>query len=108
MNLTHIDPRTLLSASRPELDPNSKKTRDLESLREYSREFEALFVNEMFKVMRKSIPEGGLFEKNMTTEIYQEMIDMEIARQASNGQGTGLGEAMFEQLKPILENKIER
>jgi len=102
MNLTPIDPRTMLSASRPNLDPARQKERSLEDLREYTREFEAIYINEMFKAMRKTIPDGGLVEKNMSTEIYVEAIDLELARSASAGRGTGLGEAMFQQLSHLV------
>ena len=108
MILTPIDPRTILSATKPQLDPDLKKTRDLESLRQSTREFEAIFVNEMFKAMRKTIPEGGLIEKDTSTEMYQEMIDMEIARSHSEGDGIGLGKAMFDQLKTLIEKRLEK
>lgn len=102
MNLK-IDPRMVMSqATQDSLD---RKDKDLKSLRESSREFETIFVMEMYKAMRKSIPEGGLFEKNNSTEIYQEMLDMETARAATKGKGLGLAEAMFNQLAPLIENK---
>ena len=108
MNLTPIDPRTLLSASRPNLDQAARKARDIESLRQSTREFEALYINEMFKAMRKTIPEGGLIEKDMSQDIYEEMMDMERARIASEGKGIGLGQAMFDQLRHLVENRIEK
>jgi flagellar protein FlgJ len=108
MQLTPIDPRTILSATRPDLGNAAKKARDMESLRQSTREFEALYINEMFKAMRKTIPDGGLIEKGMSEDIYQEMIDMEHARVASEGNGIGLGQAMFEQLRHLVENRIEK
>ncbi len=108
MILTPIDPRTILSASKPQLDPGNKKARDLKSLRQSTREFEALYINEMFKAMRKTIPDGGLIEKDMSHDIYQEMLDMERARGASEGKGIGLAHAMFEQLRYMIEDRIEK
>ena len=108
MFVTPIDPRTILSASKPQLDQSAKKTRDLESLRQSTQEFEALYINEMFKAMRKTIPESGLIEKGMSQAIYQEMLDMERARTASEGKGIGLGNAMFEQLRYMIEDRIEK
>ena len=98
----------MLSATRPDLDTDAQKRRDLDSLRQSTREFEAIFINEMFKSMRKTIPEGGLIEKEMTEEIFQEMMDMELARNASSGQGIGLGDARFERLRHLVENKLDR
>ncbi len=87
------------------IDSSNDKQRQLKALRESTREFEALYVNEMFKAMRKTIPEGGLFEKNMTTDIFQEMMDMELARETAKADGIGLGLAMYNQMKGVIENK---
>lgn len=98
-----IDPRMLIS---PQTQPTiDRKQRDLQSLRESSREFEALFVMEMFKAMRKSVPSGGIFEENISTEIYSEMLDMETAKAATRGPGLGIAEAMYNQMAPLIENK---
>lgn len=104
---THIDPRTVLSHSLSKIPAQNKKQQDLKALRESSREFEALFVMEMYKAMRKAVPEGGLFEKSMATDMYQEMLDMEMAKATASGPGIGIGEAMYRQLAPQIENKKE-
>ncbi|MCP4339572.1 MAG: hypothetical protein GY799_11950 [Desulfobulbaceae bacterium] len=98
-----IDPRTVTSqTTQPTGD---KKARDLESLRESSREFETLFVMEMYKAMRKTVPEGGLFEKNPSTEIFTEMLDMETAKATTQGKGLGIAEAMYNQMAELIEKK---
>lgn len=98
-----LDPRILISPNTQ--TPQNRKQRDLHSLKESSREFETMYVMEMMKAMRKSVPEGGLFEKSMTTEIFQEMIDMETAKSATRGPGLGLATAIYEQMAPLIENK---
>ncbi len=98
-----IDPRILTS---PITQPNiDRKSKDLHSLRESSRDFEAMFVMEMFKAMRKTVPDGGLFEKNQATEIYTEMLDTEIAKASTQGKGFGIGEAMYNQMAGLIKNK---
>lgn len=77
----------------------------MQSLRRSCREFEAIYINEMYKAMRKTIPESGLFEKDMASELYKEMLDMELAKQTASGKGMGVGEAMYEQLKEQLSAK---
>lgn len=62
-------------------------------------------VMEMLKAMRKSVPEGGLFEKNASTEIFQDMLDTETAKATSRGKGLGLGQAMYDQMAKLIENK---
>ncbi len=98
-----LDPRILISPNTQ--TSQNRKERDLDALKETSRQFETLYVMEMMKAMRKSVPEGGLFEKSMTTEIFQEMIDMETAKSATRGPGLGLATAIYEQMAPLIENK---
>lgn len=98
-----IDPRMVISPITQQ--PGDRKERDLESLRESSREFETLFVMEMMKSMRKAIPDGGLFEKSQATELFEEMMDMETAKTATSGRGLGIAEAMYRQMANLVENK---
>ena len=104
MNNT-IDPRTVLSHALSPGQPQDRKEKDLKALREASREFETILITEMYKAMRKAVPDGGLFEKNMATDLYQEMFDLEIAKQTASGPGIGIGEAMYRQMSEIIENK---
>ncbi len=98
-----IDPRSIVpKATLPTTD---RKQRDLNKLKETSQEFEAIFVMQMFKEMRKTVPNDGLFEKNMSTEMFQEMMDMETARAVSKGPGLGIAEAMYRQMESLIENK---
>lgn len=98
-----IDPRIHISPATQQTD--NRKARDLESLKESTQEFEALYVMEMYKAMRKAVPEGGLLEKSNAEAIYQDMLDMEMAKEASRGKGLGIAQAMYDQLAPLIENK---
>ena len=99
MNLK-IDPRsTMLQAPVSQNKSETKQAKELTSLRHSCREFEAIYVNEMYKSMRKTVPESGLFEKKgMAEEVYLEMLDMEMAKQTASGDGMGIGKAMYQQL----------
>jgi flagellar protein FlgJ len=98
-----IDPRITLGRTTP--PTANKKTKDLASLRESSREFEALLLMEMLKSMRKSVPDGGLFKQDTSTEIFRDMLDSETAKAASRGKGLGIGEAMYKQMANLIEKK---
>ncbi|EKD36191.1 MAG: hypothetical protein ACD_75C01607G0002 [uncultured bacterium] len=102
-----IDPRIRTShASSHATQPNvDKKAKDLKSLRESSREFETLLVMEMLKAMRKAVPEGGLFEKDMASETFTEMLDMETAKATTRGKGLGIAEMMYNQMAELIEKK---
>ncbi len=101
--LDSIDPRTVLSTSLEKLPQDIKKTKDLKTLREECRQFEAILVDQMLKSMRKTVPDSGLFPKNMATDMYQEMLDNEMAKQTAAGKGLGIGEQMYKQMAAVLE-----
>ena len=102
MNLK-IDPRILTSPiTQPTTD---KKARSLQSLKESSQEFETLFVMEMFKAMRKAVPDGGLFERSSSNEMFTEMLDMETAKATTSGKGLGIAEAMYNQMAELVDKK---
>ncbi len=98
MNLK-IDPRSTIAENSLNNKTDAVQTKELQTLRKSCREFEAIYVNEMYKSMRKTVPESGLFEKKGSAEeVYQEMLDMEMARQTASGDGMGIGKAMYQQL----------
>jgi flagellar protein FlgJ len=97
-----IDPRAQLS--HPVNSPLSgKKERQLASLRQSSQDFETLLVNEMYKSMRKSVPDGGLFKKDSATEMFQEMMDMETAKATTQASSLGIADAIYKQMADIVE-----
>lgn len=67
------------------------------------QEFEALFMSKMFKSMRETVGDGGLVEKNMGEEIFTEMMDTEIAKQSSEGEGLGLAAMLFDSMSKNLQ-----
>lgn len=101
-----VDPRTMMSNSTQQAATQQlKKAKDLESLKESCQEFEALYVMEMFKAMRKTVPDGGLLPKTQATEVWRDMLDMETARQTSKSGGLGIADAMYRQMAELIENK---
>jgi flagellar protein FlgJ len=95
MKTTNIPAATTTATTSADKAPN----RDLQSLRKSCREFEAIYIQEMYKAMRKTVPDSGLFEKDMASELYREMLDMEMAKTTAADKGTGIGEAMYQQMK---------
>jgi peptidoglycan hydrolase FlgJ len=62
------------------------------------KDFEAIILNQMLSAMRKTVPEGGLFEKSYGEKIYQSMSDEELSKNMAHNKGMGLGEMLFKQL----------
>ncbi len=81
---------------------DSKNLKKDEELREASREFEQLFVQQMLDSMRQSVPESELVEKSQGEKIFRSMLDQEYARIASKTDSFGLGEMIYQEYKPNL------
>jgi len=68
-------------------------------LKHATREFEAFFLNMMFREMRRSVGNEHSFMPQSNAErIFQEMLDEERSRSAANYGGIGLADMMFRQL----------
>jgi flagellar protein FlgJ len=97
---TNLDSNILLAqakASEPQALP-----KDREALKKTCQDFEAIFIQSMFKAMRKTVPESGLLAKDNSTRMYQDMIDQEIASKISQKQSIGLAEQMYRQMEKKL------
>ena len=69
-------------------------------------DFEAIFVEQLFKTMRASVPESGLADSGRAEEIYTSMLDQQIAREMALGQGSlGLAQQMRSRLAPEAVGK---
>ena len=82
----------------------SDKPEEVE-LKKACRDFESIFINFMLKSMRKTVTEGGLIKKGQGEKIYRDMMDMELSSQLSKGEGFGLSESLFRQLKRDMNKK---
>ncbi|MBT7859918.1 MAG: hypothetical protein HN712_06370 [Gemmatimonadetes bacterium] len=69
------------------------------ALREASRQFEAVFLNQMLKAMRETVGDGGLIEKGQGEEVFQGMLDEEWSKKLAGRHGSrGLSEILYRQL----------
>lgn len=96
-----LDATTLLAASQKAPD-TSRSQRDKKALKKTCQDFEAIFIQSLFKSMRKTVPDGGVFKKDNATEIYQDMFDQEITKNISRKQSLGLAEQLYRQMEKKL------
>jgi len=83
--------------SAPASRPGEKKI-DRGKLKKACSDFEALFVARMLKLMRETIPQNGLLGNGPGKEIYQSLMDQELAKKISQRGGVGLGEKLYRQV----------
>lgn len=78
----------------------SEETAEIEpKTRKAAQDFEAFFIGHLLKDMRKSLPEGGLFEQSSESRMMHDMLDESMADDlAHKGQGIGLAQVLMKQL----------
>ncbi len=76
------------------------RTDEKGALREVAKQFEGLFLREMVKSMRKAgdVFAEGNYLNSKQSEFYREMFDSQLSLTLTQKQGTGLAEALVQQL----------
>jgi flagellar protein FlgJ len=74
--------------------PNSKTDR----LQKTAKQLEGVFVLQMLKAMRATVPKGGVTEANSGEETFTAMLDEKIADQIPTQWKHGLTDALMKQL----------
>lgn len=80
--------------------PSAKETRA--ELKKAVTEFEALFLNQMLKVMRDTVAKSDLFHGGSGEDIYNSLFDTELSEQMAKGGGIGLGKVLLGQFEKNL------
>jgi flagellar protein FlgJ len=69
------------------------------ALKQAAKEFESVFMYQVVKAMRQTVPKGGLVEKGEGEEIFEGMLDEEWAKKlTSRGGPNSLSEVLYRQL----------
>lgn len=77
------------AASQAPSDPKLAKT---------CQDFEAVLVSYLLKTMRESVPKEGFLDSGNDAEMFQDMMDWEIATQSSRQGKFGLWKPLYRQL----------
>jgi flagellar protein FlgJ len=97
--ISPLDPQIMLSQlTSVKITEQQEGKESPEELLKLCQEFEAILYHSMFKGMRASVPEGGLIEQGIDFEIFHDLMDQEVARQAARKQSLALGKNLFKQL----------
>lgn len=93
-----FDPKICMPAAASGRE-NRVDDKDPEALKELCRDFESIFIHSLFKEMRKTIPESELLGNDMATDLFEEIMDMEVARDMAAKGGFGLADILYGQLR---------
>jgi len=83
--------------------PKTKGVSENAKLRKAANEFEAIFIQQMMKSMRKTSFESELLPKSEGEKIFRSMLDEQYAKLSANSGSLGLGQMIYMQLKLNLE-----
>ena len=83
--------------------PDEKGKTDDTRLREASNEFEAIFIQQMLKTMRKTSLESDFIKKSEGEKMFRSMLDEQYAIISAKSGRLGLGEMIYQQLKSNLK-----
>jgi murein DD-endopeptidase MepM/ murein hydrolase activator NlpD len=73
-------------------------TSDPEAIRTVARQFESVFLHQVFKSMRATVPKEGMMGAGFGGEVFTDMLDQQYAEIASRSQSFGLADAIAMQL----------
>ena len=76
-------------------------------LRKSSRDLEGVFVEQLFKAMRETVPENTLFDGGAGEEMFTSMMDSHLASEVPASWNDGLAEALYRQLRAALGGGAE-
>jgi Rod binding domain-containing protein len=78
---------------------------DREKLKKACTEFEALFVQEILKFMRQTVPKSDLAGPGGGKEVYQSLMDQELSKSLAKKGGLRIGELVYRQMSRKEEKR---
>ncbi len=75
----------------------SSEYKDEKELKALAQQFEAIFMNQLMKSMRETLPKEGMLS-SFSVDMYESMFDQEVAGEMSRGRGMGLADVLYTQL----------
>ena len=82
--------------------PPATPTKDEQRLRAATKQLESVFVQELFKAMRETVPQDGLTNGGAGEDIFTGLMDERIAGSVPEQWQRGIGESLYRQLRAAL------
>jgi flagellar protein FlgJ len=84
-----------------------QKLFDVKKIKDLSKDFESVFMEQMFKTMRESVQKSGLIDGGNAEDIYRSMLDSEYAKSMATQGSTGIASMIERQLLESMGVKRE-
>ncbi len=85
--------------------PQPKNISEETKLRKAANDFEAIFIQQMYKTMRKTSLESNFIQKSEGEKYFRSMLDEHYAQLTAKSGSLGLGEMIYNQL---ISNKSKK
>lgn len=73
-------------------------------LRKATQQLEGVFVEQLFKAMRETVPKGdGILSGGSGEEMFSSLMDAHLAAEVPGGWERGMGAALYRQLNGALD-----
>jgi flagellar protein FlgJ len=90
---------TAIGTATPAAPPASEKDT---ALRKTARDLEGLFVQQLFKAMRETVPEGeGIVSGGAGEDIFTGLLDQHLAAETPRQWQSGIAEGLYRQLRGL-------
>lgn len=99
--LSVVGPRSTAGADSRPLTADSQRGEE-KRLMETVKQLEGVFVEQLFKAMRETVPDGGLVDGGAGEEIFTGMLDQKLATEVPERWDSELGAALYRQLRGAL------
>lgn len=90
------EPSDLVANKAKEL--GKRQSTSQKALQEAAEQFEAIFLYQLMEQMRRTVPETDLFGDRKAENIFQSMLDQEMATSFAQNQSVGLAKMIYEQM----------
>jgi peptidoglycan hydrolase FlgJ len=77
-------------------------TADEQRLRAATKQLEGVFVQQLFKAMRETVPKDGFTDGGAGEDIFTGLMDEKIATTVPEHWDRGIGESLYRQLRAAL------
>lgn len=102
----NLDPKLILDQTVAVThDPTRVNRNNPAEIKKVCQEFEAIFIRTLVKSMRATVPDSGLIGKDTGHEVFEEMMDGEIANQAARRGDFGIADILYRQLAGQAEDE---
>ncbi len=84
---------------KPDLPSVQKQGSEDRALRKTCKEFESVFTYQLLRSMRRTVEKCDLFHGGSGEEVYESLLDQELAKSMSSASDRGLADLLYQQLR---------